>query len=217
MTVRTAWFMVSMLLAGCSWPLSAPPAPATHTLTLATLEIPPQTLPESGSATPVHTVQIIETSAAPGYTTAAMVYRKAPHELRSFAHHRWVEPPARLLAQALHDGLSGTGIAVVRGGTGARPDLRLLSELLVLEQDFTHTPSQLRLALRMQLVDVREGRLLASRTVQLQRAAPSDNPDGGVAAANALLPEVVAAAQAFIRQHAGGAGRTPPVTQIPAR
>lgn len=182
------------LLAACSLPLSAPPADLTHTLSLPPQVNIPRAVPQG------RTVLVAAPSAAPGYTTSAMAYRPSAHELRYYARQRWVDRPARLLGQALVDGFLAGGAQVVADGSGARPDYRLLTELVQLEQDFNVQPSRLRLALRVQLVDVRDGRLLGSDTLRLEQVAATDDPAGGVAAANALLERAVVGAARFCQR-----------------
>ena len=182
------------LLAGCSVPLSPSPADITHTLALA----PQANIP---LAVPVErTLQVMAPGAAPGYATTAIAYRQSAYELRYYARQRWIDRPARLLGQALVDGLSAGGARVLAEGGGMRSDYRLLSELLQIEQDFTTQPSQMRLALRVQLVDVRDGRLLGSQTLRLEQAAASDDPAGGVAAANALVLRAVVETAQFCQR-----------------
>jgi cholesterol transport system auxiliary component len=150
------------------------------------------------------TLQVMQPSAAPGYTSPAMAYRSSAHELRYFARQRWVDRPARLIEQALLDGLAAGGASLVSAGSGAQPDYRLLTDLVQLEQDFTGKPSRVRLVLRVQLVDVSARRLLGSDTLRLEQAAASDDAAGGVAAANALLERAVGEVAAFCRRTAGG-------------
>jgi cholesterol transport system auxiliary component len=175
----------AVLLAGCSLPLAPPPADTTHTLALSANAQIPTGLPAQ------ETLQVALPSVAPGYAGAAIAYRTAPHELRYYARQRWVDRPARLLQQALLDGLAAGGAQVLAPGSGARPDYRLLTNLVQLEQDFTTRPSRVRMTLRVQLVDVNKRRLLGGHTLRLEQAAASDDPAGGVAAANALLERAV--------------------------
>lgn len=186
-----------LFLAGCSLPLSAPPADITHTLTLTAQVGIPLAVP-AGS-----TLQVTAPGAAPGYGTSAMAYRLSAHELRYYARQRWVDRPARLLGQALADGLSASGAQVVAQGSGTRPDYRLLTELLQIEQDFTTRPSRMLLSLRVQLVDVRDRRMLGSQTLRLEQVAASDDPAGGVAAANTLLARAVVQTAEFCRRLSG--------------
>lgn len=185
------------VLAACSLPLTAPEADITHTLTLSVQASVPLAIPVGS------TIQVAAPTAAPGYDTAAMAYRPSAHELRYFARQRWIDRPARLLGQALMDGLSAGGARALAPGSGVRTDYRLLSELLRLEQDFTRQPSRIVLSVRLQLVDVRDGRLLGSRTLRLEQAAASDDPAGGVAAANALVERAVVESADFCRELLG--------------
>lgn len=185
------------LLAGCALPIAPPSADITHTLALAPQASVPLAVPVE------RTLQVMAPGAAPGYATTAMAYRQSAYELRYYARQRWIDRPSRLLGQALVDGLSAGGARVLAEGGGMRADYRLLSELLQIEQDFTTRPSQMRLALRVQLVDVRDGRLLGSQTLRLEQAAASDDPAGGVAAANALLLRAVVQTAQFCQRLTG--------------
>jgi cholesterol transport system auxiliary component len=186
-----------LFVAGCSLPVSRQAEDVTHTLTLTRGISVPSVLPAD------RTLTVAPLTAAPGYASPAMAYRASAHELRYFAHQRWVDRPARLIEQALVDGLSGAGVPLVVAGSGAQPDFRLVTDLVALEQDFTVEPSRMRLVLRVQLVDVRARRLLAGDTLRFEQAATSDDAAGGVAAANALLERAVGEVAGFCRRAAG--------------
>jgi cholesterol transport system auxiliary component len=55
---------------------------------------------------------------------------------------------------------------------------------LVLEQQFFSTPSRVRLALRVQLIDLKQQRIISTRDFEVSEEAPSDDAYGGVIAAN---------------------------------
>ena len=137
--------------------------------------------------------------AAPGFDTPAMAYVQKPHTLDYFAAHRWVEPPAQMLAPLLVRTLEDTGAfrAVVRGASGVRADVRLDTELVRLQQSFLAKPSRVELVLRVQLIDVGARRVVATRTIEVTRDAPADSPEGGVVAANAALASALAEVAAF--------------------
>jgi cholesterol transport system auxiliary component len=196
--MRHLLIAAALLLTGCSLTASRHNEDVTHTLTLSSALSIPAPLPGG------RTLVIAPLTAAPGYASPAMAYRTTAHELRYFAHQRWVDRPARLIEQALIDGLSGGGATLVGAGSGARPDLRLVADLVQLEQDFTVRPSRVRLVLRVQLVDVRDRRPLGGDTLRLEHVAASDDAAGGVAAANALLEQAVRQVGAFCAR-AGGA------------
>jgi len=145
-----------------------------------------------------------ETRAWPGFDGAAMAYTRRANEIEYFARNRWAEPPARmitpLLAQALER--SGGFRAVVRAGSPAAADLRLDTELMRLVQDFRARPSRVELALHAQLIDLRDGRVLAAQDFAATENAPSDDPYGGVAAANGALARLLGELTAFCAAHA---------------
>jgi cholesterol transport system auxiliary component len=132
-------------------------------------------------------VLVVAPHARPGYDTERMAYVRKPNELEYFAHHRWVDTPSRMLAPLIAASLEATGAfsAVVQAPTVARTRWRLETELIELEQDFLEKPSQARLALRAQLVDATSQQLVAARVFSVSVPSDSEDPRGGVQAANA--------------------------------
>jgi cholesterol transport system auxiliary component len=132
-------------------------------------------------------------TAAPGFDAARMLYVKRPHELESFSRSEWVDTPARMLAPLLVRALERSGafasVADVRSAGAA--GLRLDSEILSLQQEFTARPSRVRLAVRILLSEVRSGRVLGAREIEAVEEAPSDDPYGGVIAANRAVRRVL--------------------------
>lgn len=130
--------------------------------------------------------------------TPRMAYRRQDYQLDYFARSRWADAPPQLLLPGLVEALEASGRfgAVVRVGSPATPALRLDSELLEFAQDFRAEPSVFRLRLRMQFVDLKTRRVLATQVFSTERPAPTQNAYGGAQAANAawqaLLPELVA-------------------------
>jgi cholesterol transport system auxiliary component len=145
-----------------------------------------------------------ETRAWPGFDGSAMAYTKRTNEIEFFARNRWAEPPARmitpLVAQALER--SGAFRAVLRTRSPAAADLRLETDLERLLQDFRSQPSRIELALHAQLIDLRNGRVLATQDFALTENAPSDDPYGGVIAANRALARLLGELTAFCAAHA---------------
>lgn len=145
-----------------------------------------------------------ETRAWPGFDGSAMAYTRRANELDYFAKNRWAEPPARmitpLVAQALER--SGAFRAVVRTRSPAAADLRLDTDLERLVQDFRSQPSRIELALHAQLIDLRDGRVLAAQDFALTEDAPSDDPYGGVVATNRALARLLGELAAFCAAHA---------------
>lgn len=131
--------------------------------------------------------------AAPGYDSPRMVYVRKSYELESFAKNQWVDTPARMLAPLLVRALEGGGRfrAVVQAPSPVAADLRLDTEIVRLQQEFIAQPSRVHLTLRAQLVDVKSARVLASREFDVVEDAASEDPYGGVIAANRAVRRVL--------------------------
>ena len=131
--------------------------------------------------------------ARPGFDTPLMAYTQRPGALEYFAKNRWADTPARMLAPLLVQALerSGRFSAVVQAPSSALAALRLDTELVRLEQDFDARPSRVRFTLRAQLIDTGARRVLASAEFDETEPAPSDDPYGGVIAANRALARLL--------------------------
>jgi cholesterol transport system auxiliary component len=134
--------------------------------------------------------------AGPGLDGPGMAYLKRPGQLQYFARSRWVEPPARLLGPLLARALERTGRfqAVTEVALGSRPDLRLESQVVRLQQEFTERPSRVRLTLRLELTDVAARRIVGVREFEAVEPAPTEDPAGGAAAAGTAVQRVLAEA-----------------------
>jgi cholesterol transport system auxiliary component len=180
-----------LALGGCSatlWP-KPEPLPALYTLDPGA---PVPSLPaQVETARPI--LAVTTPSAAPGFDTTAIVYQRRPQQLEHFATARWVEPPAQMLAPLITNELQRRGAfaAVVPASAGTRADLRLDTELVRLQQQFDTSPSRVRLTLRALLVDVPGRRVLATGEFDRVVDAASDDPYGGVVAAQRALQLVL--------------------------
>jgi cholesterol transport system auxiliary component len=188
---RLAMAWVPLLLAACS----LPQAPADPT-TLHLLDARPAV---AGTTRRDLVLMVGAPRAAPGLDTAAMTYVRTAHVLDHYATHRWVDPPARMLAPLLTRTLEDTGAfrAVVAAGSGLAADLRLDTEIVRLHQSFLQRPSRVDVTLRVQLVDLAGRRVLATRYVEVTQQADTEDAPGGVAAANAAVARALAQVAAF--------------------
>ena len=161
--------------------------------------------------------------AVPGLEGRGMVYVQREHEIRYFARSAWVDPPGHMLAQLLVRALEGRGdFQVVRDPAAEGPArLRLETELLRLQQEFTVHPSRIRLVLRVRLVDAAARLVLGDRELEVLEPAPSDDPYGGVVAANAAaaraVTDVASDCAAWTRPASpAGGGRSAPPPRPPS-
>lgn len=124
--------------------------------------------------------------AAAGFDSQRIIYVREPHKLEYFAHSEWVEAPARMLGPLLLAAIERSGAfrAVVLTPGAAAGDWRLDTEIVRLQHEFQTRPSRVRFTLRATLVDDRTRRVIAVREFESSIAATSDDPYGGVVAAN---------------------------------
>lgn len=204
--------MLAMLLSlgGCGvLRPAAAPGPVVYTLNAASPRAAAAGRPAASA--PVLLVQ--PTRAAAGFDSPRILYRRETHRLDAFAYSEWAEPPARMLAPLLLDALEHTGAfrAVVVSTGAATADYRLDTELVQLLQDFSTTPSRVVLRLRATLVQESTRRVHAVRPFDVTLEAPSDDPAGGVVAANQAATRLVRDVAAFCAE----AIRTPPLPNPP--
>jgi cholesterol transport system auxiliary component len=145
------------------------------------------------------TLMISPPHASAGYDSPRLIYVRAAQQLEYFAHSEWIDPPARLLAPLLVSAIEQTGAfgAVVLMPSTAAGDLRLDTEIIRLQQDFRTSPSQIHFTLRAYLIDENTRRVIAWREFNVALAARSDDPAGGVAAANRAVHSVLAELGSF--------------------
>ncbi|GJL60183.1 MAG: hypothetical protein NPIRA03_30400 [Nitrospirales bacterium] len=138
---------------------------------------------------------------APGYESQRMAYEQVPYEIRYFATSQWVDSPARMLAPLITNALESSAEwgAVVQLPSVLRGDYRLDLSQVVLVQEFTQFPSQIRLALRAQLVTVFDPRVIGTRSFEFHEAAPSEDAYGGVQAAQKATGKLVVELQHWLQ------------------
>jgi cholesterol transport system auxiliary component len=150
-------------------------------------------------ATPVATSSAIPTliinppRATAGFDSARIIYVREPHKLEYFAHSEWVDPPARMLTPLLVTAIENSGAfrAVVLTPNAATGDLWLDSEIIRLQHEFQTQPSRVRFTLRAYLIDDKTRRVLGWREFDAAVDASTEDPYGGVLAANRAVQIVL--------------------------
>ena len=190
-----------LALAGCSaLQPKATPQPSFYTLDNVQIETRTAKPP---SAAP--TLIVNPPHAASGFDSQRIIYVRAAHQLEYFAHNEWVDTPARMLAPLIVTAMENRGAfrAVVLTPSAATGDMRLDTEILRLQQDFASPPSRVRFTLRAYLEDNATRRVLASREFDESVAAASEDPYGGVVAANRVVQSVLKQLADFSAEAAG--------------
>lgn len=194
-----------MVAAGCSAlkPAATPTPPTYYSLDAGGAAA--TATPRAAGAAP-HTLVVNDTQAAAGYDSQRILYVRQPHKLEYFAHNEWADPPARMISSLIVGKLEQSGVfrAVVSSPGSASGELRLETEVLRLQQEFTGLPSQVRFALRAYIAEDGTRRVVATRDFEALVPAPSDDPYGGVQAANAAVQNVLEQLTAFCAQTVAG-------------
>lgn len=197
--------LAAVLLASCK---SLPDKPVQQTL----YDFGPPRVAE-GSA-PVDRVPLVlpDVQAEGVLETSALLYRLAyedPHQLRPYAFARWTAEPGVLLRLRLQEILgrervvldSGASAMLTRRGGPPPPMLRVELE------EFSHvfdSPRESRGMLRLRATLLqREGgnsRVVAQRSFQVQRPAPTPDAAGGVRALTAAVDAVAQELAGWLRQ-----------------
>ena len=208
-----ALLVLLALLAGCASlrPGTAPP-------TLYALDTVPASVsaamgegggsksaPPAGEGAP--TLVINPPRAAAGYDSQRMIYLRQPYALEYFAHSQWIETPAHMLQPLIAAAIerSGRFAAVLQAPVSATGDLRLETELVRLQQEFLGRPSRAHVTLRATLTDTATRRVVAAQTFDAVVPAASDDPYGGVVAANQAVQQVLEQLADFCKAATGEA------------
>lgn len=188
---QTLLLTVVLSLAACGSLPGRPAATpsATYVLQWNPRDKPSQTVRSSRCGT----LLVSPPRAAPGYDTAAMAYVQRDFRLDYFSRNRWADSPARMLHPVLVAAMTHSRMfRNVLGEAGQVPaGLRLDSEILRLQQVFSAGHSSEQLRIRVELIDMRHDRLLLQRVFSVTEPAASNDPYGGVVAANRALRRLI--------------------------
>jgi cholesterol transport system auxiliary component len=185
---------VALWMSACSSLLpKAPPTPSFYTLGSVGNKAPrDQKLGPTGPTLLVNPMR-----AASGFDSAHIIYTRSPQQLEHFARSEWADTPARMLAPWLVEVLSteltrsASVGAVLLAPSSASSEYAIDTDLIRLQQDFSVQPSQVRLTLRVALIQTTTRRVLAVREFDATEPAATDDPRGGVQAAQIVSARVL--------------------------
>ena len=193
------------------------PQPSFYSLDSARIEsrTPTRSPPTVSQTAP--TLIVNPPHAATVYDSQRIIYVRKAHQLEYFAHNEWVDTPARMLAPLIVAAVEHSGAyrAVVLTPSAAAGDLRLDAEIMRLQHDFGSQPSRVRFTLRAYIVDNTTRRVLAWREFDETVAAASEDPYGGVVAANRAVQAVLEHLAGFCTEAARN--WQPPAGGVPKR
>ncbi|MDH4305385.1 MAG: ABC-type transport auxiliary lipoprotein family protein [Nitrospira sp.] len=140
--------------------------------------------------------------AEPGFETQRMVYAKRPYELEYYAVNQWADTPVRMLTPLMVQVLNQDRAwrAVVPLPSSVQANYRLDTHGFLIQQEFFQQPSRVRVMVRAQLVDLKESTILSTRVFEVVENATSENPYGGVQAANRAVGGLLDQIGSWLRQ-----------------
>jgi cholesterol transport system auxiliary component len=137
--------------------------------------------------------------AAAGFDSARIVYVRGPDQRRFYANSEWIDTPSRLLSPLIVTRIADGGSfrAVVAAPSAVAVDLRLDTEIVLLQQEFGANSSQVRLHIRAYLVVERSRRLIAWKDFEATVPAESEDAAGAVRATQKAVRTILTDLEAF--------------------
>ena len=201
-------------VAGCNALLTKQPLQMTYySLESSQTQSPDQLSPSSNLKSP--TLIIHMPTANTGFNTRRMMYTQTLHQLEYFAKNEWIDTPARMLQPLLVSAIEKTAgfNAVLPKYGSVKSDIRLESEIVQLIQIFNTKPSlrkssKVQFTLRATIIDNTTNKVIAHQEFNEVVDAESDDPVGGVTAANLAVNKALEKLSIFCQQ-AATAWQTP--------
>ncbi len=201
LTASIRWYRMSaaglciVLATGCAALRPEAPAGSLSLYSLSTVRGAPMIKPTGAPAVSAAAATLVVgvPRAVAGFDSKRLIYIRQPHKLEYFASSEWVDTPARMLSPRVVAALENRGAfrAVIHPPGSASGDLRLDTEVVMLQHEFDGVPSRVRFVLRASLVEDASRRVVATREFEAVVNATSDDPYGGVLAANQAVDAVL--------------------------
>jgi cholesterol transport system auxiliary component len=184
---------------------AATPQPSLYSLDSAVVAVSTATRAPTRLPSPTATLMVSPPGAAPGFDSRRIIYVRESHKIEYFSRSEWIDTPARMVAPLIVAAVekSEAFLAVLPAPSAAAADLRLDTEIVRLQQEFDTPPSRVRFTLRAHIVDTKTRRLLARRDFDETTASASEDPYGGVVAANRAVQTVLEQLARFCAEASG--------------
>lgn len=181
-------------LGGCS-PLNLPP---DNKYTLMNFKQPVKDYKAKSNLS----ILVATPTANPGYETDKIIYMKVPLRLQSYSKNRWVAPPNQMLLPILVNAMRRTHYfhAVVSSPFSGITNYRLNTRILVLQQEFLHPISQVRLSIQATVINSKNNSVVATQVFSGIQKASMNDPYSGVLAARQLVNRLSNQIAKFVTQ-----------------
>lgn len=188
-----------LVLTSCSLPQDKSPPPQTYLLEVGTF-MPPSARRSSGKI-----LLVTVPKAAPGFDSNRIAYTKERLKLDYYSNSVWSDTPAKMLTPVLVRAFENSRAfkAVVSPPAPTLANMRVDVEIIRLQQEFTTAPSRVRLAVRVKVIDMKNGHVLGTQVFDTVEPAPSDDAYGAVQAANAAVQKVLGDIVGFTLRYVG--------------
>ncbi len=141
-----------------------------------------------GGEAHVPTLLVLDTAAGSFYDTDQLVFSRSAGTRGQYQFARWTERPGKRFAELMRTRLDRQGAyRVAAAGGHVRGDLLLDSELVEFYHDASSQPGQVRLVLRVELVDLKQRTLLGKRVFEQQVPLASYDAAGAAQASSVAV------------------------------
>lgn len=151
-------------------------------------------------------VLIESVSASAIYDSTSLVFSRSPGELAYYQFAGWADRPAHRIGLLAERRLVARGLfpSVAASTAGVRGDLLLRLSLEEALHDTAASPGTARIALRAELIDWRERKLVARRAFAASEPVAREDAAGAVAAFNRALARLLDELAPWVEASAAG-------------
>jgi len=138
------------------------------------------------------TLLVLDTTTGGFYDTDQLIFSRSPATRGQYQFARWTERPGKRFADLMRTRLDHQGsYHVTAAGGYVRGDLLLDTELIEFYHDAVSEPGQVRLALRAELLDLKQRKLLGRRVFEQQVALTRYDAAGAAEASSQAVSRVL--------------------------
>jgi cholesterol transport system auxiliary component len=137
--------------------------------------------------------------AVAGFDSPRIIYVRDADQRHVYTDSAWIDTPARMISPLIVARIADSGLfrGVVAAPSSMAADVRLDTEIVSLQQEFTVIPSRVRIHVRAYLAVESTRRLLAWTNLEATVPARSEDAIGAVKAAQEAVRIVIADLEDF--------------------